>query len=505
MGEKIVALDGHSLTIESVEDVARKGVKVSIHPAALKALQKAAQVEPASTAMNAQDAAAAGRRTPSPLEFSAGLNVSAQPTFTIDQMRAGILVQINHFVGSAADVRLDILDVLLDLLNFGVIPHIPLLEPCLGSNRHYSLARIAAVIGELGPEREMGASVQAWHGGDLYSGVEAMRRAGLKRVRLSPRELGAFQSQNALPAAVMSLALVDARRLTDLSLIAGAMSLEALLGASAAFDERLHAARPHPGQQQAAARVRELTTGSTLLDSGGYVQDGYSLRCMPQVTGPTLELMQFAAEGLDRELNPAPEEPVMFGDVPAPHTSHTLAPITLSADYLKVSLTTISALSERRIFRLISDHTNRGLPAMLVANPDRAGLESGLMMLQYSAAALVHENQALAAPDLGRPPAAISGADDVATPTGSASLHLNKILDNLRRILAMEMITAAQALDLRLHENPELQPGSGVTKARELIREHIAPLTHDRPMSEDIEVAVGLLGSDRFITSITEG
>lgn len=507
MSGQTVILDGHSLTIGDVEAVARIGKKATIDPELIRDLYAAAKGRSDSPMDESQEASespisadmAGMQALPA---VSSGMSVGAQPAFTTDQVRAATLVLANHLIAVRGDVRLEVLESLLDLLTRGVTAHIPMFEPCIGSNRPHSLVRVATVLAGSPPAEEVDSGAQAWYEGTLYSGAEAMRRAGLQQRPLTRREVRAFQSEDALPCASLALALVDARRLLDLSCIAGAMSLEALLGTSAAFDERLHEARPHPGQQQIARRLRDLTAGSSLIDSGGYVQDAYSLRCSPQVTGPGLELLHFAIEHLERRLNPPLDEASVFENSLPHGSTYVSAPLALLADGLKCSMTTVGALSERRIFRLISDHTNRGLPAMLVAHPDRIGLESGMMMLQYSAAALVHENQVLAAPDLSGPSASRTEPAHVSAPTVAAIRRLDEILENLRTILAMEMITAAQALDLRLRENSELQPGRGVAKAWQMLREQIPLLTQDRPLSEEIEFLAGLLNSDQFNASV---
>jgi histidine ammonia-lyase len=488
-----VVLDGRSLTIEAVEAVARRGVRAALHPDLLDAPHKATREPPPgseeieSTTLGPDD------------------HVASAPGMALafDQVRAAMLVQANHLAGEETGMRLEFSMALLRMLEHNLTPHIASLGSSDARGAMPPRRRTAARLPDLTQVTWTPARAKAWLDGELLDGECAMRRAGLDPSALPPEE-NAFPSKTAFCTAMLTLALVDAQRLFDASMIAAAMSLEALLAVSAAFDERLHLARLHPGQTHVARRVRELMRGSSLIDSGDHVQDAYSLRCVPQVLGPILEWMQFAALVAERELNPAAERTPRLHNTTPSFAIHTCAPIALAADSLKAAFTTCGAIAERRIFRLISDHTNRGLPAMLVADPEAAGLQSGLMMLQYTAASLVHENQSLAAPSY-TPSKTDAGEGKVSSEAAVAVHHLNTILDNLTHIVALEMITAAQALDLRLRDHPHWELGSGVGRAHQHIRASVPYLDRDRPLSDDVQEVVELLASGRMHAAVMEG
>jgi histidine ammonia-lyase len=247
----------------------------------------------------------------------------------------------------------------------------------------------------------------------------------------------------------------------------------------------LHLARPHPGQQAFASRVRALLEGSTLIDSAGRVQDAYSLRCAPQVIGPALDTLNFVGTLIEREINSATDNPLLFaeesGQIRALSGGNFHGePVGMALDYLKIALAEVGAISERRTARLIDGRLNDGLPPMLASSVEAAGLNSGLMMPHYTAAALVLENQGLAAPDSVRSLPTSANQEDHNANATNAARHARQVLANVQRILAVELLTAAQAVDLRLRLTPHARLGQGTARLHALIRAQVPFIERDQ-------------------------
>jgi histidine ammonia-lyase len=262
--------------------------------------------------------------------------------------------------------------------------------------------------------------------------------------------------------------------------------------------------RPHPGQVGVAKRLRMLLSESELLDTAGQVQDAYSLRCTPQIIGPAWDILAFAKNVASRELNSATDNPLLFGEEALSGGNFHGQVIGLAADYLKIALANVGGLSERRTFRLSAEHTNAGLPPMLVAKAKDAGLHSGLMMLQYSAASLALENQSLATPDSIHSLPTSAGQEDLNANSTTAGRHLLSVIFNLNRIIALELITASQALDLRLQLMPRAKPGVGTAAVHQAIRKHVPFYTEDHPMEAEIEILARLVTSGTLIRTAAQ-
>jgi histidine ammonia-lyase len=272
-------------------------------------------------------------------------------------------------------------------------------------------------------------------------------------------------------AAIAALCVVDLTYYSEMADAAAAMTLEAVLGTSAAMDERLHAARGHIGQMASAARIRQQIKGSTLVDAAGRVQDAYSIRCAPQVHGASIDALNYVRGVIEIEVNAATDNPLLFeaGGAISGGNFHG-EPIAQVMDTLKVAAAEIGAISERRIFRLLDGNLNGGLPSMLVDSPQSAGLNSGLMMLQYTAASLVLENQSLATPDAVYSLPTSANQEDHNANSMNAARHARSLLDNVRHILATEFYAASQALTQRLREDPSAKLGEGTEYNYNLIR-----------------------------------
>jgi histidine ammonia-lyase len=291
---------------------------------------------------------------------------------------------------------------------------------------------------------------------------------------LEAKEGIALNNGATFSAAIAALSCAEAANLLETSEISLAMSLEALRGCSAAFDPRIHSTRQHPGQIAVAARIQRLTAGSTLLDSTDRVQDAYSLRCGPQVQGPAWDTLAFVSDVITREVNAATDNPLLFPDgIALSGGNFHGEPIGLVMDFLGIALTEVSGISERRLYRLTDASLSQGLPPMLVDKPEDAGLNSGMMMPQYTAASLVLENRGLASPDSIQSLPTSAGQEDHNANAMTAARNTWQILNNTQHVLALEIYTAARALDLRLHEDSQVRFGSGVAAVHRKIREHI--------------------------------
>ena len=278
-----------------------------------------------------------------------------------------------------------------------------------------------------------------------------------------------------------------------------------MLGAGDAFNERIHAARGHDGQIKAAWDVRTLIRGSDLVDSKAKVQDAYSLRCAPQVIGAARDALSFARMVVTREMNAATDNPLIFIELERENKALSGGnfhgePLALTMDLLGMAVAEIGNISERRVFRLLDGTLNEGLEPMLIEN---SGLNSGLMMLQYTAAALVSENKTLAHPDsVDSIPTSANQEDHVSMCT-NAAIHATQILRNVEQVVAIEMITAAQALDLRLRER-KAEIGIGTGAAYRTIRDRVPFVDADRTMYEDIATIAEIVHNGEIVAAVED-
>jgi histidine ammonia-lyase len=284
---------------------------------------------------------------------------------------------------------------------------------------------------------------------------------------------------------------VSAERLTRASLGAACLSLEGLLGSVRAFDPRAMRVRPHPGQGRVAAALRALTEGSSLLASHAdcdRIQDPYSLRCLPQVMGASLDAFAYARAVVEREMNSATDNPLVFDDGAIISSGNFHAqPIGLVADHVAAALSEVGSIAERRIDLLTDARRSNGLPAFLSPDP---GLHSGLMLVQYTAAALASENKTLCFPATVDSIPTSAGQEDHVSMAPTAARKARAVLANVARIVACELICGAQALDFRA----PLLPGRGTAAVLRAVRERVPRVTEDRPLGEAIDaLAVDVL------------
>jgi histidine ammonia-lyase len=407
-----------------------------------------------------------------------------------------MLVRANTFAKGHSGVRPLLAETLIRMLNSGVTPHVPEKGSLGASGDLAPLAHIAAVL-SADPEASAGGySGQAWQNGELLSGEEAMARAGIDRVVLEAKEgLGLTNGTNFMAAAA-ALGLYDAEVLLRHAELAAALSYEALLGNPTALDERLHRANGQPGQIATAAVLRGLLEGSRLVGSRpDRVQDAYSLRCTPQVIGPVRDTLAFLRQRVTGALNAATDNPLFFGegDVISGGNFHGQG-LAMWLDLLGLAAAQLGSISERRTFRMTTPELSEGLPAMLVRNP---GLDSGLMLAQYTAAALVSDNKTLAHPDSVDSIPSSANQEDHVSMGANAARHMLEILDNVQHVLAIELLTAAQAIDLRPEGPARLGRGTAAVHPR--IRRAVDFLDRDRPLTPDIEAVAQLIVSEELI------
>lgn len=502
-----LTIDGNSLTIEDVVRAARDaGVEVALAPAAERSLQ-------ASRAL--VDAAVSAGRTMYGINTGFGklANVHIAPDrldqlqvnlirshaagvgspLPADAVRALMLLRANVLARPTSGVRPGLVDALMALFNSGLVPWVPEQGSVGASGDLAPLSHVALVL--------MG---EGWAGGE--SGRREPARPRLDAAALAPWTFGpkegiSFINGTQAQTALLAILVHEAELLWRAAVGAAAVSLEALRGTPVPFDARIHEARPHDGQRHCAELLRDLLAGSEIREShrenDPRVQDAYSLRCTPQVLGACADAIHFARKTVEIELNASTDNPLVFenGDVLSGGNFHG-QPVAQALDFLAIALTTLQAISERRIERLVNPDLSQGLPAFLTADP---GLSSGFMMVQITAAALVAESRALAMPaSIGSIPTDANQEDFV--PMGMAAAYkCRRILDNACTIVGAEFLCGVQGVEFRR----PLRAGRGVERLVEVVRGPkvgVAPLAADRPPAPDLEalaaaVRAGLLSS----------
>jgi histidine ammonia-lyase len=423
-----------------------------------------------------------------------------------DAVRAAMLIRANALAQGYSGVRVELVETLVELLNREVHPVIPSKGSVGASGDLAPLSHLALVLSTDDYDRDA-ESGEAMYRGERMSGKQAMARAGIERLVLEAKEGLALNNGTAVSAALVCLALHDLYSLVEHSAVAVSLTLEAVRGASAAFDARVHDASNHPGQQMIAARVRELTRGSRLVDKASRVQDAYSIRCAPQVTGAALDAFEYATKRLEEEINAATDNPLIFNEgengMALSGGNFHGESVALASALLAIAAAELGSISERRTFRLLDGKLNDGLPMMLV---ERGGINSGMMMLQVTAAALVSENKTLAHPDVLDSIPTSANQEDHVPMAANAARHLREIVWNTTNILAIELLTAAQAIDLRLRnegKGDELL-GAGTRGVYRRLRQEILYLDTDRILTGDLAAAVNMVRSGVLLET-TEG
>jgi histidine ammonia-lyase len=478
----MLELDGQPLTLEEVARVARGEGEVSL------AASARARVEASRRTVEriiAESRVVYGVNT--------GFGKLSDVTVPADGLRE---LQLNlvrsHACGLGAPLSAEETRAMLllraNVLARGVHPVIPELGSVGASGDLAPLAHLAlCCVGE----------GEAVHEGERLPGGEALKRAGVEPLSLEAKEGLALLNGTQALTGVGALALERALRVARTADVSGAMSLEALKGTPAAFDERVHLARPHKGQVESAAHLRELLAESEIrashVEGDPRVQDAYSLRCMPQVHGAARDAFAHARRGVETETGGATDNPLVFaetGEVISGGNFHG-APLAIAFDYCAIALVHLGNIVERRIDRLVNPDKNEGLPPFLTA---RAGVESGYMVPQIVAVALLNECKVLAHPASTDNLPTDGGKEDHVSMGMTAALKLRRVVENIERVVAIELLAAAEGLE---HRAP-LKPGRGVRRAYERVRAHAPRLTRDRPLADDIERVAQALRRGEF-------
>ncbi|HQH49840.1 MAG TPA: histidine ammonia-lyase [Candidatus Cloacimonadota bacterium] len=415
---------------------------------------------------------------------------SIGPAYTREQTRAIMLLRINVLAKGHSGIRLETLQTLVDMLNAGVHPVIPMRGSVGASGDLSPLSHLALpLLGE----------GEAEYQDQVLSGAEAMRRAGIKPVQLQAKEGLALNNGTQVMAALGVLSLLEAERLCQQADINAACSIDALKGTPRAFDALVHNLRPHPGQRSSAANLRNLLQGSKLRESHldcGNVQDAYSLRCTPQVHGAVRDALAYARGVLEIEINSATDNPLIFPDEETVISGGNFhgEPLAIALDAMAIAIAELANISERRMEQLLNPALNRGLSAFLAKRP---GVDSGFMIAQLTAASLVSENKVLTHPaSVDSIPTSANQEDHVSMGSVSAN-KLLQVVDNVRGVLAIELMAAMQGLDERaVPSSPCLEA------AKSKFRECVPSLGEDRVMYTLVRDAIAVLSSHSLLQAV---
>jgi histidine ammonia-lyase len=410
------------------------------------------------------------------------------PALSAAETRAMMLLRVNVLAVGLSGARPVVAETLLAMLARGVLPVIPEKGSVGASGDLAPLAHLALVcVGE----------GEAVYEGVRMEGAEALRRAGIEPLTLEAKEGLALLNGTQALTSVGALALVRAMRVARAADAAGAMTLEALRGTPAAFDERIHAARPHKGQQEVAAHLRDLLSESEIrashLNDDPRVQDAYSLRCMPQVHGAVRDALAHARTAVETETGSATDNPLVFAatdEVISGGNFHG-APLALALDYAAIALCSLGNISERRTDRLVNPDMNEGLPAFLTSRP---GTSSGFMIAHVAAVALLNEMKVLAHPASVDNLPTSGGKEDHVSMGMTAATKLRSVVECAEHVLAVELLAAAEGLEYRA----PLRPGRGVCRDYDVVRRHAPRLTVDRALSHDIQRIAAALRRGEF-------
>ena len=502
---KTITIDLEALCLEDLIAVARHGAKVKLGARVQAAMRRTARlidrwleqgrtIYGVTTGFGALSDVAISRRQADQLQENILMSHAAGvgPVMAEDAVRAAMLLRIKELALGTACGRLPSVKHLVALLNQGVWPMIPEQGSVGASGDLCPLAHMALVLIGRG---------EAYVRGRRMPGARALKHCGLKPLKLAPGEGLALINGTQVMTAIGALAVHDALQLAKLTDIAAAMSLEVLMGSRTEFDPRIHQVRPHRGQALAADNMLRMTHNSDIVSSHKdchRIQDAYTLRCSPQVHGASHDAVQYARQVVETEMNSATNNPLIFSD------SEDLLlggnfhgqPVALALDFMGMAVAELANIAERRIERLVNPMLS-GLPAFLVKD---GGLNSGFMIAQYTAAALVSENKVLAHPaSVDSIPTSANKEDHVSMGT-IAARKCRDIVANAQHVVAIELLCAAQALDLFTN----LKPGQGSMAAYRLLRRHVPTLDKDRVLADDIAKVRSLMQSDAIVEVVEQ-
>ncbi|NLI80430.1 MAG: histidine ammonia-lyase [Deltaproteobacteria bacterium] len=420
------------------------------------------------------------------MSHAAGLG----PLLDEETVRAVMALRVKDLARGNSGIRVETLERLAELLNRGVLPAVPEKGSVGASGDLAPLAHLSLILIGLG---------EAFFQGVRMAGAEALKRCGFDPLQLEAGEGLALVNGTQMTTAMGGLAAYDAGQLAKTADVAAAMSLEVLLGSRTEFDPRIHRLRPHPGQAAAAENMGRIIRGSEIVSSHKdcrRIQDAYTLRCSPQVHGASRDAIGYARRVLETEMNSSTNNPLIL-----PESEEFLLggnfhgqPVGLALDFLCMAVSELANISERRIERLVNPQLS-GLPAFLVSE---GGLNSGYMIAQYTAAALVSENKVLSHPASVDSIPTSANKEDHVPMSPIAARKCREVVKNAQYVLAIELICGAQALDLFTN----LKPGDGTLAAYKRIRDSISHLESDRILSTDIETMVGLIHSGTLLCEV---
>lgn len=499
-----LVLTGHNLTIEELTIAARKPLKVEIAKEAMKRIKDSKKIvdeivesgKPTygiSTGFGELSKVFISKEENSTLQRNLIISHSCgvgEP-FPEDIVRAIMILRVNTHAVGFSGVSPEIPELLCNMVNEGVIPYVPSKGSLGSSGDLANLAHIGLVL--LGEGK-------AYYKGELLSGSEALKRAGLKPIVMTGKDGLAMINGTTVMSAIGSLACHDAMQLLKVANIGTSLVFEAFRGIRAALDERVHKCRHHKGQCDVAAFILKMLEGSSSCDTReGDVQDPYTLRCVPQVHGASKDAIEYVASVLEKELNAVTDNPLIFPDDSSVISGGNFhgQPIAIVMDFLAIAVSELANISERRIERMVNPQLSGGLPPFLV---EKGGVNSGFMIPQYTAACLVSENKVLAHPASVDSITSSGNKEDHVSMGTTAARKLVEIIKNVRHVLAIEWLVAAQACDLRGIKTY----GKGTGQAMKVIREHISVLKEDRLLHDDIMKATSIVANDDVVNSIVD-
>ena len=499
-----IEINGHDLTLDTIEEVLQDDMPIKLSDSALVQIKKSREIiEKIIQSGNIVYGVNTGFGKFSDVKISED-NIDLLQENLVKSHAAGVgnpfseeivktmlLLKANGLAKGYSGVRLEVIQTLIQMFNQSVVPIIPEKGSVGSSGDLAPLAHLALVIIGQG---------EAWYDGQRIHGAEAMQRAGIPVLKLRSKEGLAILNGTQTMTSVACTNLIRAFNILECADILGAMSTEVLLCTRSAFDERIHRARNQEGQIISAENLRTLLKDSPLVRSHAdckKVQDAYSIRCMPQVHGASRDAVHHAKLVVEREINAATDNPLIFienGEVLSGGNFHG-QPVSIVMDFLAIAMSEIGNISERRTAWMMDANLSDGLPAFLAKD---GGLNSGYMIAQYAAAALVSENKSLCHPaSVDSIPTSANKEDHVSMGTIGARKCL-QVIENVETILAIEWLCAAQAGDFR----KPLEFAPRTKRAYELLREHVPTLDKDRVTSHDIQIATEILRKKNLVEEV---
>ncbi len=482
-----ILLDGHSLSLDAIRSVAYKKEKVGIHPDAIPRLQESRDYvsrileneqvvygintgfgKLSSTTINESQA------THLQVNLLRSHAVGVGKPLPEEVVRATILIRVNSLLVGCSGVRKEVIDALIDLLNHEIVPFIPAKGSLGASGDLAPLAHLALVL--------LGEG-ECFQNDERIPSRFVLRDHGLRPITLEPKEGLALINGTSMSCAMLSINLMNVLHLMDGAFCSIVLSLEAFCGCKPAFSSLLHQQKPHQGQQLAGKILEASLQDSHLIDSSPRVQDPYSFRCIPQVIGPVLDTIRYCIGVNHAEMNSATDNPLLFvkEDQVISGGNFHAQPIALFADYLAIALQTVGEISQHRVNQLLDPNLSCGIPAFAAKEP---GLNSGLMIVQYTDASLVSQNKTLVYPATATSIPVSANQEDFVSMAPNACMKLHEIVWNTSRIIGIELLTAFQCLEFR----DRSKMGSTAKRIYEIIAPHFQPVLVDRSIHPEMEI-----------------